>query len=89
MATQTRAQGSNKKKTTRRRSRKQQATGLSLWVIRGREFLQGLFPDIAISDRLKREVLGVALVLLALLSSWSPRPGGRAQYRSGRPSRTA
>jgi DNA segregation ATPase FtsK/SpoIIIE, S-DNA-T family len=71
MAAQTRAQGSSKKKTTRRRPRKQQATGLSLWVLRGREFLQGLFPDIAVSDRLKREVLGVGLVLLALLSSWS------------------
>jgi len=44
MATQTRAQGSKPKKTTRRRSQKQQATGLSLWALRGREFLRGLFP---------------------------------------------
>jgi S-DNA-T family DNA segregation ATPase FtsK/SpoIIIE len=71
MATQTRAHGSKPKKTTRRKPQKQQATGLSLWALRGREFLQGMFPEVAISDRLKREVLGVALVLLALLSSWS------------------
>ncbi len=71
MATQTRASGSNRKKTTRRKGRKPQATGLSLWVLRGREFVQGMVPEIEISDRLKREVLGVVLVLVALLSSWS------------------
>jgi hypothetical protein len=71
MATQSRAQVSKNKKVSGRKPRKQQATGLSLWALRGREFLHGLFPDIAISDRLQREVLGVGLVLLALLSSWS------------------
>lgn len=71
MATQTRAQGSKPKKATRRKPQKQQATGLSLWALRGREFFQGMFPEVAVSDRLKREVLGVGLVLLALLSSWS------------------
>lgn len=71
MATQSRAQVTKRKKTTSRKPRKQQATGLSLWALRGREFLSGMFPDVNISDRLKREVLGVGLVLLALLSSWS------------------
>jgi S-DNA-T family DNA segregation ATPase FtsK/SpoIIIE len=71
MATQSRAQGAAKKSTRRRSSKKTPATGLSLWVLRGREFLNGLFPDIAVSERLKREMLGVALVVLALMSSWA------------------
>jgi S-DNA-T family DNA segregation ATPase FtsK/SpoIIIE len=71
MATQSRAQVTKRKKATGRKPRKQQATGLSLWALRGREFLSGVFPEVNVSDRLKREVLGVALVLLALLSSWA------------------
>lgn len=71
MATQTRDNGTTTKTPKRRSSRKTKATGLSLWVIRSREFLDGMIPNIAISDRLKREMLGVALVLLALLSSWA------------------
>ncbi|MGC4193325.1 MAG: DNA translocase FtsK 4TM domain-containing protein [Thermomicrobiales bacterium] len=34
-------------------------------------FLKGLVPDFAVSDRLKREILGGLLVLLALCSSWA------------------
>lgn len=36
-----------------------------------RDFAHGLVPTIEISDRLRREILGVSLVLLALLSSWA------------------
>ncbi|HWV23194.1 MAG TPA: DNA translocase FtsK 4TM domain-containing protein, partial [Thermomicrobiales bacterium] len=71
MATQSRAQGTGKKSTRRRTSKKTQATGLSLWALRMREFLSGMFPHVAVSDRLKREMLGVAMVLLALVSSWA------------------
>ncbi len=71
MATQSRTQGSTRKSSKRRSSKKTKATGLSLWVLRSREFLSGMLPDIEISDRLKRESLGVVLVLLALLSSWA------------------
>ena len=35
------------------------------------EFLRGLIPEISLSDRLKREILGVTLVILALCSSWA------------------
>jgi len=70
MATQSGTQGS-KKNTRRRSSRKTQATGLSLWVLRGREFLKGLTPNVEVSERLKREMLGVFLVVLALVSSWA------------------
>ncbi len=35
------------------------------------EFLRGLVPTIEISDRLRREILGVSLVILALLTSWA------------------
>lgn len=73
MATQTRARttGTNGKGGKRRSRGKAQATGLSLWAERGREFVAGLVPSVAVSDRLKREILGVALVLLALASSWA------------------
>ncbi|CAN5634324.1 DNA translocase FtsK [soil metagenome] len=36
-----------------------------------RDFAQGLMPTIEISDRLRREILGMSLVILALLSSWA------------------
>ena len=73
MATQTRAraQGTASKSAKSRSRGKNQATGLSLWALRGRAFLSGLVPDVSVSDRLKREILGVALVLLALASSWA------------------
>ncbi|MDQ3541109.1 MAG: DNA translocase FtsK [Chloroflexota bacterium] len=40
-------------------------------MARARGFMQGLKPEIAISDRLKREIVGVVLVVIALLSSWA------------------
>lgn len=71
MATESQAQASTKKSSRRRSPRKAQATGLSLWALRGREFLSGMIPNVAVSDRLKREMLGVVLVVLALISSWA------------------
>jgi len=41
---------------------------LRTWIA---SFLKGLVPDFAVSDRLKREILGGLLVLLALCSSWA------------------
>jgi S-DNA-T family DNA segregation ATPase FtsK/SpoIIIE len=35
------------------------------------EFAAGLIPRVEIGDRLRREMLGISLVLMALLSSWS------------------
>lgn len=72
MATQTRTQGSTRAKQSRSGSKRtNKPTGLSLWAIRAREFAQGIAPDVSVSDRFKREVLGVTLVILALLSAWS------------------
>jgi DNA segregation ATPase FtsK/SpoIIIE, S-DNA-T family len=73
MATQTRtrAQGTTSKESKGKSRRKAQATGLSLWAMRGRAFLGGLVPHVSVSERLKREILGVTLVLLALGSSWA------------------
>ena len=61
------------RRSARRRSRQKQAAarGLSRWALRGRAFVSGLVPSVSLSDRLKREILGVALVLLALVSSWA------------------
>jgi S-DNA-T family DNA segregation ATPase FtsK/SpoIIIE len=62
----TRAEG------TKRRSRgKAKLSGPALWVARAKAFVHGLKPEIAVSDRLKREIIGVVLVLVALLSSWA------------------
>lgn len=65
------ASGSKGKKTTARKG----ASSASSWFASLRawftSFLKGLVPDFALSDRLKREVLGGVLVLLALCSSWA------------------
>ena len=44
---------------------------ITRWMHATRDFSQGLIPAIEISDRLRREILGVSLVILALLTSWS------------------
>ncbi len=73
MATQTRArQGTTQPNGAKRRSRgKQKTSRLKVWMAKVVGFGQRLKPEIAISDRLKREMVGVALVLIALLSSWA------------------
>lgn len=70
MATQSRVQETAPRKRSRR-AQQPSVTGLSLWAMRGKSFLHGMFPGIEVTDRLKREALGVVLVLIALLSSWS------------------
>ncbi|MBA2248486.1 MAG: DNA translocase FtsK [Chloroflexia bacterium] len=42
-----------------------------VWIGRFRAFLHGLIPTISVSPRLRREMIGMALVLLALVSSWA------------------
>lgn len=73
MATQTRAQGAatRKKSTPKKKPMANQPTGLSLWAIRTRAFVQGAVPQLEMSDRFKRELLGGSFAMLALLSSWS------------------
>lgn len=79
MATQTRAQGAatRKKSTTKKKSVPTQPTGLSLWAIRIRAFVQGAVPQLEMSDRFKRELLGGGFAMLALLSSWSLGRGAK------------
>lgn len=73
MAAQTRARsggsGTRKGKTLAR-GRKQESH-LAVWSGRLKAFGRGLFPAVAMSDRLKREISGVLLVLAAMVSSWA------------------
>lgn len=73
MATQTRAQGAATKKKTKstRKVTPSQPTGLSLLAMRTRAFMQGAVPQLDMSDRFKRELLGGIFAILALLSSWA------------------
>lgn len=80
MATQTRAQGSAtraKKPAARKKVVANQPTGLSLLALRVRAFMQGAVPQLDMSDRFKREVLGGSFAMLALISSWSIGRGAR------------
>lgn len=54
-----------------RNSRKSNVPLVARWMRGCRDFLNGLVPTIEISDRLRREILGVSLVIVALLTSWS------------------
>jgi S-DNA-T family DNA segregation ATPase FtsK/SpoIIIE len=73
MATQTRARtDSSRSRSAKGRGRKKQhASKVSVWSARTRGFIQGLVPSVAISARLKREIAGIVLVLIALMSSWA------------------
>ena len=65
------ASGSRSKKasaSTRKVPSPSRLASLRTWIA---SFLKGLVPDFAVSDRLKREILGGLLVLLALCSSWA------------------
>ncbi len=73
MATQTRARTDTARSRSNkgRTRKKQKGSAFSLWTSRIRGFFHGLIPVVSVSDRLKREILGVVLVLVALLSSWA------------------
>ncbi|HEU0165635.1 MAG TPA: DNA translocase FtsK, partial [Thermomicrobiales bacterium] len=55
----------------RKRTTKQQISWWTAMRLRGSAFVHGLIPNLSASDRLKREILGVVLVILALCSSWA------------------
>jgi len=69
MATQTRSrsQSTSRRGSGSRRSTKQHGS----WAIRIRDFLRGMVPTLTISDRLRREIFGILLIILALMSSWA------------------
>ncbi len=79
MATQTRAQGTatRKKPASRKKPVATQPSGLSLWAIRTRAFVQGAIPQLEMSDRFKRELVGGGFAMLALISSWSLGRGAK------------
>ena len=79
MATQTRAQGaaSRKKNAARKKPVATQPSGLSLFAIRARAFMQGAVPQLEMSDRFKRELVGGGFAMLALISSWSLGRGAK------------
>jgi S-DNA-T family DNA segregation ATPase FtsK/SpoIIIE len=65
------ATGRSRSSGKSRRRKKQQGFFLTRWGRTTVEFLHGLVPSVDISDRLRREIFGVGLVILALLSSWA------------------
>ncbi len=75
MATQTRVQsGTSRSRSTSSKGKarkKQKQSFVTLWSVRLRGFFRGMVPSITISDRLKREIAGILLVLAGLLSSWA------------------
>ncbi len=75
MATQTRVQsGTSRSRSTSSKGKsrkKQKQSVVTLWSVRLRSFFGGMVPSITISDRLKREIAGILLVLVGLLSSWA------------------
>ncbi len=73
MATQTRGRtDTSRSRSTKGRGRKKQRTSkFSVWSMRTRGFVRGLLPSITISERLKREIAGIVLILVGLSSSWA------------------
>ena len=72
MATQTRSRTVSPKPNGKPvRSKGRKAPWYRVWIERLRSFFQGMIPSISITPRLKREMIGMSLVLLALVSSWA------------------
>src|SRR5680860_270899 len=73
MATQSRTQtdASRARSSKSRARKKQRPSTFSVWNLRTRGFVHGLAPSVSVSDRLKRETLGIVLVLVGVLSSWA------------------
>ncbi|HYH12326.1 MAG TPA: DNA translocase FtsK 4TM domain-containing protein, partial [Thermomicrobiales bacterium] len=72
-ATRTRSGMANgRPQTSKARKRKSSSGPLVVrWFRSSRDFVHGMMPTVEISDRLRREILGVGLVILALVTSWS------------------
>lgn len=54
-----------------RNNARRKSSGIAVWANRIGEFFRGLIPAITVSPRLKREMIGTVLLLLALVSSWA------------------
>ncbi len=77
MASQTRGRASSGAKDRRRDSNEEATLPLRARLYQVRTGLQSRFPALAVSDRLRREMLGVTLVLMALISAWAIGRGER------------
>ncbi|MDP9469206.1 MAG: DNA translocase FtsK [Chloroflexota bacterium] len=77
MASQTRGRASSGAKDRRRDSNEEVTLPLRARLYRVRTGLRSRFPALAVSDRLRREMLGVTLVLIALISAWAIGRGER------------
>ncbi len=70
MATTSRIRGNTR--STKAKSRKKGgASFVSVWSGRLRSFGSGLVPTLTVSERLKREIAGILMILVAVLSSWA------------------
>ncbi len=65
------ASGRSRSSGKPRRRKKQQGMFVTRWARATGEFVRGMVPSVDISDRLRRDILGVSLVIVALLSSWA------------------
>ena len=63
--------GRSRSSSKTRRKKKQQGLFFTRWGRAIVDFLRGMVPSIDISDRLRREIFGVSLIILALLTSWA------------------
>lgn len=74
MATQTRAQSRPGAKGERRRATSRQAQpNRSVWsrLSSGAGRIRGVWPELTVSSRLRREIVGAGLLLFALLTAWT------------------
>lgn len=65
------ATGKSRSSVSGKKKRSSDRPFIVRWMRSVGDFIDGLIPSIEISDRLRREILGVGLVILALLTSWS------------------
>ncbi len=77
MVSQTRGRASSAGKDRRRAPNEEATLPLRARLYQVRTGLRSRFPALAVSDRLRREILGVTLVLMALISAWAIGRGER------------
>src|SRR5688500_13106145 len=69
MATSTRSRSQPIQK--RASSKKSKVAPRNSWGKQIGDFFSGMIPSFEIADRLRREIFGISLVLVALMSSWA------------------
>ncbi len=77
MASQTRGRAGSAAKDRRRGPNEDATLPLRARLYQVRTGIRSRFPSLAVSDRLRREILAVTLVLMALISAWAIGRGER------------